>query len=275
VPELPEVEYAARVARAAAVGKVIARVRVLHRSQRRALPDRAARSLAGDVVQGVDRRGKHQLLRLASGRTLHVHFRMTGDWHVLAVDDLLPKTVRVALDFEDGTRLALDDSRALSVVALCHAGVDPCADLGPEANADRFNADWLAERLAGRRSPIKVALLDQRLVAGIGNIYASEALWYARIDPRHPAQRLAHPESAVTRGVLRALTSGVKRAMQKALDHPERYYSPGAVSDAVRFNVYDREGKGCRRCRTPIARITQAARSTYFCPTCQSSPSQR
>lgn len=272
MPELPEVEYAARLARAASAGKVIARVHVLHRAQRRALPGRAARTLAGDTVVGVDRRGKHQLVRLASGRTLQVHFRMTGDWRVLTVDDALPSTARVALDFDDGTRLALDDPRALSVVALCEAGVDPCADLGPEANTASFNADWLAARLAGRRTAIKVALLDQQLVAGIGNIYASEALWYARIDPRQPAHRLSDPAHADARRALRALAAGVKRALQKALDHPERYYATGGVSDAVRFNVYDREGAGCRRCRTPIARITQAARSTYFCPTCQSPP---
>lgn len=269
MPELPEVEYAARVARAACAGKVIAGVRVLHHAQRRALPDREARALAGDVVQAVDRRGKHQLLRLASGRTLHVHFRMTGDWQVLTVADAPPVTARVTLDFDDGTRLVLDDPRALSVVALCDVGVDPCVALGPEANATSFNATWLAERLATRRAPIKVALLDQRLVAGIGNIYASEALWYARIDPRQPAHRLVDSRPGNGRSALEALTAGVRRALQKALDHPERYYGALGVSEAVRFNVYDREGKRCRRCRTPIERITQAARSTYFCPTCQ------
>lgn len=271
MPELPEVEFAARVARAASVGKVLTRVRVLHRAQRRALPDRQARTLAGERVQRVDRRGKHQLLRLASGRTLHVHFRMTGDWRVLTVADDPPATARATLDFDDGTRLVLDDARALSVVSLCDAGVDPCAGLGPEANAAGFNASWLAERLATRRAPIKVALLDQQLVAGIGNIYASEALWFARLDPREPAHRLVAAGTGDASAPLEALTAGVRRALQKALDHPDRYYGVGGagVGGAVRFNVYDREGKGCRRCRTPIARITQAARSTFFCPTCQ------
>lgn len=272
MPELPEVEYAARVARAATIGKAITGVRVLHRAQRRALPERVARTVAGDVVQAVDRRGKHQLVRLASGRTLHVHFRMTGDWRVLRHGDPLPGTVRVAIDFDDGTCLALDDARALAVVSVHDAGVDPCADLGPEADAAGFNATWLAACLASRRLPIKVALLDQRLVAGIGNIYASEALWYARIDPRLPAHRLTRTPRGGSRTPLLAIAAGVKRAMRKALAHPERYYAPDGVSDAVRFNVYDREGRSCRRCRTPIARITQAARSTYFCPTCQASP---
>jgi formamidopyrimidine-DNA glycosylase len=262
MPELPEVEYAARVARTAIAGKTIVQVRALHPSQRRALPDAVARTLAGDVVQSVERRGKHQLLHLASGRTLHVHFRMTGDWRIAAVGDEPARSTRVVFDFEDGTRLALDDSRALAVVALVDAGVDPCPDLGPDATSVAFNAEWLRDRLRARRVSIKPVLLDQRLVAGVGNIYASEALWYARVDPR----RLAHRLSLTS---LKAVAAGVKRALRKALDHPERYYGAAGVSDAIRFNVYDREGKACRRCRTPILRLVQGARSSYYCPTCQ------
>lgn len=262
MPELPEVEYAARVARAACAGKRIRALQALHPSQRRALPSATADSLPGDTVDAVERRGKHQLFRLASGRTLHVHFRMTGDWRVATVDVPPHRITRVVLDFDDGTRLALDDSRALATVAVVDAGVDPCPDLGPEATDDAFNADWLASRLAARRGPIKPALLDQRLVAGIGNIYASEALWYAHVDPRRPSNRLRQPQ-------YQALATGVKRAMRKALDHPERYYGVDGVSDAVRFNVYDREGKGCRRCRAPIVRLVQAGRSTYCCRSCQ------
>ena len=262
MPELPEVEYAARIARAACQGKRIRAVQALHASQRRALPDETALAVADDVVAAVERRGKHQLLRLASGRTLHVHFRMTGDWRVATVEDPPHRITRVLIDFEDGTRLALDDSRALATIAVVDAGVDPCPDLGPEATDPSFNAEWLAQRLAARRGPIKPTLLDQRLVAGIGNIYASEALWYAHVDPRRPANRLRQPQYA-------ALAAGVKRAMRKALEQPERYYGVDGVSDAVRFNVYDREGKGCRRCRAPIVRLVQAGRSSYYCRSCQ------
>ncbi len=262
MPELPEVEYATRIARAAVAGKVIARVRALHPSPRRVLPDAAADTLTGDRVVDVVRRGKHQLLLLASGRTLHVHFRMTGDWRVGRATEAPERFSRVVVDLEDGTRLALHDSRALAVVTLHPAGVDPLPELGPEATADRFNATWLAGRLAGRRTAIKPALLDQRLVAGIGNIYASEALWYARVNPSRAAGRLS-----ATR--LAALAAGVKRTMKRALLHPERYYGAEGIPDAVRFNVYDREGKGCRRCGTPIRRIVQAGRSTYYCPHCQ------
>lgn len=262
MPELPEVDFAARVARAACRGKRIAAVHVLHPSQRRALGEATAEALSGDVVVDVHRRGKHQLFVLASGRTLHVHFRMTGDWRVGECAAPPERFARVVFDFDDGTRLSLDDSRALSVVSLHQPGIDPLPELGPEATSPAFDATWLAARLARRRTPIKPALLDQALVAGIGNIYASEALWYARVDPRRPSHRL-------TREALAAVAAGVKRTMRKALEHPERYYGAAAVSDAVRFNVYDREGRPCRRCRGAIVRLTQAGRSTYCCRTCQ------
>ncbi len=141
-------------------------------------------------------------------------------------------------------------------------GIDPLPDLGPEATSPAFTGAWLEEHLARRATPIKPALLDQQLVAGIGNIYASEALWYARVSPRRKAGRLGAARYA-------AVASGVKRAMKRALAHPERYYESGTSSDSARFNVYDREGKPCRRCGTPLRRIVQLGRSTYYCPHCQ------
>ncbi len=262
MPELPEVEYAAAIVRRAARGRIITSVRVLHPSQRRGLPDDAAQSLAGDRVVGVDRRGTHQLLRLKSGRTLHVHFRMTGDWIFMASpDEALPRYARVVVDFDDGTRLVLHDSRALSAVSLCAAGVDPLPRLGPDATDRAFDTQWLSAVLTGRRIAIKVALLDQRVVAGVGNIYASEALWYARVDPRVVAGRLRLAQR-------RAIVAGIRRVMAKALKNPARYYGE-AASDPRRFRVYDREGQLCRRCGTKIRRIVQGARSTYFCPACQ------
>ena len=262
MPELPEVEYAVRLARRAAAGKGIVDIRALHPSQRRALPDDVAATISGDVVRDVRRRGKHQLVQLASGRTLHVHFRMTGDWRVIGPADALPPYARVVLALDDGTRLVLDDSRALSSVTLHAAGIDPLPAMGPEATARDFSRTWLGEALAARRVPIKAALLDQRVVAGVGNIYAAEALWYARLDPRHAANTLDAVQLA-------AVVAGVRRALGKALRHPERYYGVGGVSDAVRFNVYDREGRRCRRCGATIVRLVQAGRSTYWCGGCQ------
>lgn len=224
-----------------------------------------AESLSGDVVAAVARRGKHQLIRLESGRTLHVHFRMNGDWVTVATGAPLPKYTRVVFELDDGSALSLDDSRALSTVSLHGDGHDPLPALGPEANEPEFSVAWLREALASRRSAIKLALLDQRVVAGIGNIYAAEALWHARIDPRKRANALRDVQ-------LTALIKGVRHALEKALRRSERYYgaAPNAPSpSSPRFNVYDREGEACRRCGTPIRRITQGARSTYFCSKCQ------
>ncbi|MCC6316114.1 MAG: bifunctional DNA-formamidopyrimidine glycosylase/DNA-(apurinic or apyrimidinic site) lyase [Gemmatimonadaceae bacterium] len=263
MPELPEVEYAARLARLALEGRRISRVRVLHRSQRRALPVAAQRRVAGERVVAVNRRGKYQVIRLGSGRALVVHFRLNGDWAVRDAGAPLPPHARVVLELDTGASLVLVDSRALATITLHDAGEVLLAALGPEANSPAFNATSLGAWFRTKRGPVKPALLDQRKVAGIGNIYASEALWYARLDPRAAANRLGP-------AALRRLVLGVKRAMQKALAHPERYYGAGGVSDAVRFNVYDREGRPCRRCGTPITRIVQTGRSTYFCPRCAS-----
>ena len=278
MPELPEVEYAAGIARQATAGRVITRVRVLHEAQRRHLPDEAAAQLAGERVEALVRRGKHQVFRLTSGRSLHVHFRMTGDWQVEARrgDSTAAEGIgkssgrpsgatvghaRVIIELDDGNSLILDDPRALSVISLCEPGEDPLAGLGPEATDAAFNASWLRQAVADRRIPVKVALLDQHVVAGIGNIYASEALWYARISPKRPA-------SALSTEQLRRVVKGVKAAMTKAMREPSRYYGAGA-DDPRRFNVYDREGLPCRRCGGKIRRIAQAQRSTYYCARCQ------
>ena len=259
MPELPEVEHAAAIARMIAAGRTITSVSVRHRSQRRGLPAKDARSLVGDRIVAVVRRGKSQRFQLASGRELLVHFRMTGDW-LLPGPGPLPRSVRAVLSFDDGGRLALDDPRALSVLSLC-AVPNEDDGLGPDALDSGVTAGRLATSVSSRRIPIKVALLDQAIIAGVGNIYASEALWRSRIDPRIPANRLTRPR-------LGALLRAVRATLNAALQHHARYYGSGS-GEAGRFAVYDREGEPCRRCRTKIKRITQAARSTYYCPKCQ------
>ena len=261
MPELPEVERAAIVARGVAVGRTITSVTVRHRAQRRGLPAKDARSLVGDRVLAVERRGKSQRFHLASGRDLQVHFRMTGDWAIPGQGPL-PRTVRAVITFDDGGRLALDDPRALSVLSLCDTGQAHDV-LGPDATDPSLSAEYMANALASRRIPIKVALLDQTVVAGIGNIYASEALWRARIDPRTPAQQLSKVR-------LRRLVKAIQATMRHALKRQSRYYANENAESEARFAVYDREGEQCRRCGKRIRRITQAVRSTYFCGNCQS-----
>ena len=250
MPELPEVEAAVRVLRAAAEGRTIVRARVMHRSLRARVAPSRLRSLVGARVDRIERRGKHQLLHLGDGRALHAHFRMAGDWVVNTAAAPPPRFARAVVELDDGARIWLVDPRALSTLDLRDAAAPLDLALGPEATDPTLRPRDLARALARRRGPIKPALLDQRLVAGIGNIYAAEALWRARLDPRVPAASLTQSELA-------RLLAAVRTVMRRALD------------GAVRFAVYGREGLTCRRCRNRIERIVQAGRSTYFCPHCQ------
>jgi formamidopyrimidine-DNA glycosylase len=231
-------------------------VQLLHPAFRRRVSPRVSRSLNGARISRVERRGKHQLLHLDDGRVLHVHFRMNGDWERTIVDAPLPKFARAVLDFTDGSRLVLVDSRALATIDVHPAGADLALGLGPDAADPGWTAAQLGDALATRRGPIKPALLDQKLVAGLGNIYAAESLWRARIDPRLPARDL---EAVRVKKLRAAIAAVIERATGS------RYTS----DDRVKLDVYDREGKPCRRCRTPIERIVQAGRSTYYCPRCQ------
>src|SRR5581483_1231916 len=250
MPELPEVDAAARMLRTVALGKTIASVERLHRVHRRLLPPSKVRRLVGAQVVSIERRGKHQLIHLGDGSTLHVHFRMTGDWEVGRVQEPLPPYSRVVIVFTDGTRAVLTDPRALSTLTLHAPGVDPLPDLGPDAIDPAFTPQYLKRILSARRIPIKPALLDQNVVAGIGNIYATEALWLARIDPRRSASSLDTTELA-------RLVKAIRRVLAKG--------EP--------WSVYDREGQRCRRGDGTVVRITQAGRSTYWCPDCQGSAS--
>ena len=256
MPELPEVERAAKLLRDRIVGKTIANFTLLHPSLRRHLGARQLRSLRGASIGAVERRGKHQLIVLRDGRVIRAHFRMTGDWHLDAIADQLPRFARATIAFTDGTRLVLDDSRALSTLELHPSRLAADVELGPEPDEPALTPEFLAARFAGRRAPIKPVLLDQKVIAGLGNIYAAEALWRARISPHTPARELAMPQ-------LRRLLDSIRAVIAAATG--VRYRD----SSIARLAVYDRAGKPCRRCRAAIERIVQSGRSTYYCPNCQ------
>jgi formamidopyrimidine-DNA glycosylase len=250
MPELPEVEAAVRLLRATTAGRTIVRARVMHASLRARVGPARLRSLAGARVDRVERRGKHQLLHLDDGRALHAHFRMAGDWFVDRAAAAPPRFARAVVELDNGARIWLVDPRALSTLDVREAAALLELRLGPEATDPALRASNLIRALARRRGAIKPALLDQSLIAGIGNIYAAEALWRARIDPRALAASLTQAELA-------RLLSAIRSVMRRALD------------GGIRLAVYDREGRPCRRCGTPIARIVQAGRSTYLCSSCQ------
>ncbi|MEP6622695.1 MAG: bifunctional DNA-formamidopyrimidine glycosylase/DNA-(apurinic or apyrimidinic site) lyase [bacterium] len=256
MPELPEVEAAMNLLRRGARGRVIARMRLLHPALRRRISNAMLRSLAGARIASVERRGKHQLLHLADGRTLHAHFRMNGDWELGPVDAPLPRFARAVLEFTDATRLVLVDSRALGTMELHPVGAPLDLGLGPDAADPGWTAAQLLESLHHRRTPIKAALLDQKVVAGLGNIYVAESLWRAKIDPRAASHSLG---AVQVRALRKAIASVLTRATGS------RYTD----DDGAQLDVYDREGLPCRRCRTAIERIVQGGRSTYLCPRCQ------
>jgi len=259
MPELPEVERAARTLTRAALGKTIASVRAIHPSLKRKLPPALARRARARRIESIERRGKHQLLRLDSGDTLVVHFRMNGDWQIGTTDDALDPFARAVIELTDGTRISLVDRRALSSITLDKEGSSSLPKLGLEASDDSLGADYLAEALKRKKIAIKPAIMDQSILAGLGNIYAAEALWEAKMDPRRAA-------AEVSRAKLGDLIGAIKLVLSPKKRRPGRYTDTRGVS---RFAVYDREGKICRRCGGTIERIVQAGRSTYFCASCQ------
>jgi formamidopyrimidine-DNA glycosylase len=258
MPELPEVEFATRLLDRAIRDKRIVALRALHPSMRRSLGDGGER-VRGRRVLTVSRRGKHQLVALDDGTSVHVHFRMTGDWAIGTTSDAERRHARAELDLDDGTRVSLLDSRALATLSVHPPGHSPLPELGPEALDPALDATVLAAALAGRRLAIKPALLDQRVVAGLGNIYAVEALWHARISPRAAAASLRADRLA-------RLIAGMRRTLADATHDPGRY---GRGEAAHRLHVYDRAGEPCERCGAVIRRIVQSGRSTYYCPRCQ------
>jgi formamidopyrimidine-DNA glycosylase len=270
MPELPEVETIRAAIEPLLVGRRIEQAELLdERLTRPEPPEAVAQQLVGERVAAVDRRGKYLLLRFASGRVLLIHLRMTGGFRSGLLEE--QPHLRAVLELDDGSRLAYRDVRRFGTWLLLDAeDVDPYLGdrLGEEPLGRAFTADALARALAGRRAPIKAAILDQRKVAGLGNIYADEALWRARIHPRRPAGSLDAGEAArLHRGIREALRLGLARQGATLRD----YAGPDGASGSMQkeFKVYGRAGEPCERCGTPIEKTRVAGRGTWYCPTCQ------
>ena len=273
MPELPEVETVRRRLAPVLEGATIERAEIADpRLTRPVEPTLVASELIGERIATLDRRGKYLLWRLDSGRTLVVHLRMTGSLRH-AVAGQLPDDAyrRAVLRLDSGIDVAYRDVRRFGTWELldpAHLRPYLASRLGPEPLAPSFTGDRLAWALAGRRAPIKAFLLDQRRIAGIGNIYADEALWRARIHPRRPAGELEATELArLHRSVRAALRRGVELQGSTLRD----YVTPDGSSGGMQheFHVYGRLGEPCDRCGRPIERIVVAGRGTWLCPRCQ------
>ena len=267
MPELPEVEtIRAQLARRLE-GRTLTRVEILDPRLTRPYDlFEVTEELEGDLVTAVERRGKYLLLRLESGLVLLVHLRMTGSF------GFTPTThERAVLELDDGSRLAYRDVRRFGTWLVLEDGdLDPylAAKNGPEPLGPRFTSTWLGAKLARRRAPLKAVLLDQRVVAGLGNIYADEALWRARVSPLRAANGLQPDEVArVHRAIRIALRTGIERQGSTLRDYATPDGAEGSMQDA--FRVYGRDGKPCPRCRTTIAKARAGGRGTWFCPRCQ------
>jgi formamidopyrimidine-DNA glycosylase len=265
LPELPEVETVRRQLEPVLTGRKLKRVRIDDvRLTRPYDPVHVAAELQGEQVAQVDRRGKYLILRFASGRALLVHLRMTGSFHV----DEEASHVRAVVELDDRRRVGYRDVRRFGTWLLLEPDeVQPYLDakVGEEPLDALFTVAHLTDRLATRKAPIKAALLDQRTLAGLGNIYTDEALWWARIHPLRPAESLERDEVRhLHRAIRRALERGIAR---QGADLGDGVYRGGRMQQE--FKVYGRADEPCDRCGTPIAKTRVGGRGTWFCPACQ------
>ena len=273
MPELPEVETVRRGLSAAMEGRSVRRVRVNRADLRRPLPDRFACRLSGRTVRHVGRRAKYLLVELDDGTVLLVHLGMSGRMSVAPGGADLPAAPHehVVFELSDATRIRFEDPRRFGLMALIGAGelaAHPLlAHLGPEPTGAGFTGPALAGRLRGKRTPIKAALLDQRVVAGLGNIYACESLFTAGLSPRRSAATVAGRRAA-------ALAAAIRRILAEAIAAGGSTLRDHAAPDGEigyfqhRFKVYGREGAPCPGCDCggAIRRIVQSGRSTFYCP---------
>lgn len=270
MPELPEVETIRRDLADRIVGARIEEVEVLDRRVIRGqTPDQFAAGLRGARIQAVERRGKALILVLEDRGFLVVQLMMTGQM-IFRADSAPEKASKIIFTLSNQGRIYYNDQRLFGRLQAVRvlAEVGYFRDIGPEPLSLEFTPQALQERLAGRRTPIKPLLLDHRVVAGIGNIYASEILYASRIDPRRAALTLVPRDvRALHAAVVAVLSEAVALRGTSMRDYRDAQGEKGLFK--TRIKVYAREGETCPRCRTGIERIIQNQRSTFFCPRCQ------
>lgn len=278
MPELPEVETVRRGLQPHLEGRRIARLVLNRDGLRWKFPPDLVQTATGATVTGLRRRSKYVLLDLDREASILIHLGMSGrmliegagvgDFH--RDPSILPRHDHVVFETDEGTRITLNDARRFGMVDLIR-GSSPLLDvLGPEPLEDDFTGAVLAAAFEGRRAPVKAALLDQGVVAGLGNIYVSESLHRAGIDPRRAAGRIGRARLDALVGHIRDVLSEAIAAGGSSLrDHRQATGELGYFQHS--FRVYDREGAPCPRpgCTGAIHRIVQSGRSSFWCPSCQ------
>ena len=275
MPELPEVETVRRRLEPVLTGRRFERVEITDpRLVRPHEPDEVAAELQGERVASVERRGKYLILRFETDRVLLIHLRMTGSLRHSAAGLADDPHRRALVRLDDGSDVAYRDVRRFGTWLLLEPGeLDAylAPRLGEEPLGAPFTAARLGQLLARRRAPVKAALLDQRTLAGMGNIYVDEALWRAKIHPLRPAESLEPNE---LRRLHRAVRTSLEHGLARQGSTLRDYQLPDGGSGSMQheFKVYGRGGDPCDRCGTPIAKIRVAGRGTWFCPACQPEP---
>jgi len=292
MPELPEVETVRRGLLPALQGHVLRQLLVRRKDLRVAFPARFGERLTGRRVLDVRRRAKFLLADLDGGETLIMHLGMSGRFtiHGPQSPTVKPggfhhntpedgggagKHDHVVFETEEGTRIVYTDHRRFGLMLLAptpdvETTLQKSGPLGPEPLDDTFTPAVLAAALKGKKTPIKAALLDQRVVAGLGNIYVCEALFYARISPKRLAKTVAGPRcERLVPAIKKVLRDAIKAGGSTLRDYAKADGELGYFQH--HFAVYDREGKPCpgKDCKGTILRIVQAGRSTFYCPSCQ------
>jgi formamidopyrimidine-DNA glycosylase len=278
MPELPEVETVRRGLAPRVAGRTLTDVDI--RDGRLTAPEdprEVGMELDGERFAGVGRRGKYLLFGFETGRTLVVHLRMTGWFHHRPPGSSEPEPthIRAVFGLDDGSTLLYCDQRRFGTMRLIEpGGLD--AYLKPRAGPEPLSPEWSPRRLradvGGRRAPVKALLLNQGIVAGVGNIYADEALWQARIHPLRPGGSLSAAEvRRLHVAVVESLERGIDSRGASIRDYRDVDGERGAMQE--RFAVYARTGEPCLRCGTPIEKIRVAQRGTHLCPRCTRPPS--
>jgi formamidopyrimidine-DNA glycosylase len=288
MPELPEVETVCRQLEPELEGRRIERLEVLDpRWCRPVPPAQLEAAVSGSTIEGLGRRGKYLLLRLDGGRTLVMHLRMTGNLVLVEGEDKLDPSegmrlyegersaserhLRARFHLDDGREVWFTDPRRFGEALLLDDGALDAhfaPRLGIEPLSAEFTPATLGEMAAGRTAPLKSFLLDQKGIAGVGNIYADEALFRARLHPLSPAGSMkAEHLEALREAVVAALQAGIDGGGASIDDYRDGRGEKGRMQDE--FLVHTREGEACPRCDGTIERIVVSGRSTYFCPACQ------
>ena len=270
MPELPEVETTRRGISPFLVGQTVQTVTIRQRQLRWPIPAELDNALPGQIITAVNRRAKYVLLQTAAGTAL-VHLGMSGSLRITDCDTAWKKHDHVSIELNNGRCLRLHDPRRFGALLWTSAPVEQhplLQKLGPEPLGNNFNGPYLYDLSRQRRTPVKLFIMDGTVVVGAGNIYASEALFMAGIDPRRAAGRIS-----LTR--YEKLATAIRQVLQEAIaqggttlrDFVGGQGEPGYFKQYLR--VYDRQGEPCRSCQTPIRQIRLGQRSSYYCPHCQ------